>query len=252
MNINNNNKQNPNNENQRRPRFNFTWLYMILFGGLVFMYFFSNSSGSSDKQLGYTDFQACLDSGYVKEILVNKDNLTLKFAVDKKGEKYIYNNVQSNNKPPRTPVIEFGSLTNLEQKIDSAKAHNKFTGKVSYERENDLFWNILIQIGPIVLIVIIWFFIMGRMGGGALGGGGGIFSFGKSKAKLFEQGEEKDRITFKDVAGQTEAKREVHEIVDFLKNPSKYTELGGKIPKGALLVGPPGTGKTLLAKAVAG
>lgn len=252
MNINNNNKQNQNNENQRRPRFNFTWLYMILFGGLVFMYFFSNSSGSSDKQLGYTDFQACLDSGYVKEILVNKDNLTLKFAVDKKGEKYIYNNVQSNNKPPRTPVIEFGSLTNLEQKIDSAKAHNKFTGKVSYERENDLFWNILIQIGPIVLIVIIWFFIMGRMGGGALGGGGGIFSFGKSKAKLFEQGEEKDRITFKDVAGQTEAKREVHEIVDFLKNPSKYTELGGKIPKGALLVGPPGTGKTLLAKAVAG
>ena len=252
MNINNNNKQNPNNENQRRPRFNFTWLYMILFGGLVFMYFFSNSSGSSDKQLGYTDFQACLDSGYVKEILVNKDNLTLKFAVDKKGEKYIYNNVQSNNKPPRTPVIEFGSLTNLEQKIDSAKAHNKFTGKVSYERENDLFWNILIQIGPIVLIVIILFFIMGRMGGGALGGGGGIFSFGKSKAKLFEQGEEKDRITFKDVAGQTEAKREVHEIVDFLKNPSKYTELGGKIPKGALLVGPPGTGKTLLAKAVAG
>ncbi|MCR4770590.1 MAG: ATP-dependent zinc metalloprotease FtsH [Bacteroidaceae bacterium] len=252
MNINNNNKQNPNNENQRRPRFNFTWLYMILFGGLVFMYFFSNSSGSSDKQLGYTDFQACLDSGYVKEILVNKDNLTLKFAVDKKGEKYIYNNVQSNNKPPRTPVIEFGSLTNLEQKIDSAKAHNKFTGKVSYERENDLFWNILIQIGPIVLIVIIWFFIMGRMGGGALGGGGGIFSFGKSKATLFEQGEEKDRITFKDVAGQTEAKREVHEIVDFLKNPSKYTELGGKIPKGALLVGPPGTGKTLLAKAVAG
>ena len=252
MNINNNNKQNQNNENQRRPRFNFTWLYMILFGGLVFMYFFSNSSGSSDKQLGYTDFQACLDSGYVKEILVNKDNLTLKFAVDKKGEKYIYNNVQSNNKPPRTPVIEFGSLTNLEQKIDSAKAHNKFTGKVSDERENDLFWNILIQIGPIVLIVIIWFFIMGRMGGGALGGGGGIFSFGKSKAKLFEQGEEKDRITFKDVAGQTEAKREVHEIVDFLKNPSKYTELGGKIPKGALLVGPPGTGKTLLAKAVAG
>ena len=94
MNINNNNKQNPNNENQRRPRFNFTWLYMILFGGLVFMYFFSNSSGSSDKQLGYTDFQACLDSGYVKEILVNKDNLTLKFAVDKKGEKYIYKNVQ--------------------------------------------------------------------------------------------------------------------------------------------------------------
>ncbi len=245
------NSNNNKNNNQQKPRFNFSWLYMLLIGGLVLMYFM-NGRNSSDKQLAYSDFRTCLDSGYVKEILVNKDQLTLKFAVTKDGEKYIYGDVQKDKSASRIPQIDFGSVEHLEQQIDSARMNNKFTGKLSYERDNDLFWNLLIQIGPIILIVVLWFFIMSRMGGGGIGGGG-IFSFGKSKAKLFDNTDDKkDRITFKDVAGQTEAKREVHEIVDFLKNPSKYTELGGKIPKGALLVGPPGTGKTLLAKAVAG
>ncbi len=233
----------------RRPRLNLGWLYLLVFAAVAYI-FFSKSGNTQQKQLSYTDFQACLDSGYVKEILVNKDNLTLKFAISADGERYIYGDVATEPTTHRVPQVEFGSLTNLEQHVDSAKANGRFDGKLSYERDDNILWNILLQAAPIVLLIVFWFFIMNRMGGGGIGGG--IFSFGKSKAKLFEQDEGKDRITFKDVAGQTEAKREVHEIVDFLKNPAKYTELGGKIPKGALLVGPPGTGKTLLAKAVAG
>ncbi len=233
----------------RKPKFNLNWIYMLLLFGVAFV-LLSKSGDTSSKKLSYTDFVECLDSGYVNEILVNKDELSLRFAVSKTGEKFLYGDVVKNPSAKRVPEVEFGSFDNLETKVDSARAHGKFAGKVSYERENDTLWNILIQVGPLLLLVAFWFFIMKRMGGG--GAGGGIFSFGKSKAKLFEQSSPETRITFKDVAGQTEAKREVHEIVDFLKNPKKYTELGGKIPKGALLIGPPGTGKTLLAKAVAG
>ena len=242
-----NNRNNASNK-MRKPKFNLSWLYLFLLAGVAYV-FLTKSNSPSSKQLAYTDFQACLDSGYVKEILVNKDYLTLKFSVDQKGEKYIYGDV-SKQQTPRVPQVEFGSVSSLENKIDSARVHGKFSGKVSYERDDNTLWNILIQIGPLILLVVFWFFIMNRMGGGGIGGG--IFNFGKSKAKLFDQNGTTTKITFKDVAGQTEAKREVHEIVDFLKNPKKYTELGGKIPKGALLVGPPGTGKTLLAKAVAG
>ncbi len=243
---------NKKNNNKRKPRFNLSWLYTLLMLGVVFYIFSGKSLSGQSKQLSYTDFEACLDSGYVNEILVNKDNLTLKFAVNEVGEKYIYGDVQKAKSDKRIPEVEFGSVEALQQHLDAAKEAGRFEGKVSFERENGLFWTILIQIGPLILIVVVWLFIMNRMGGGAMGGGG-IFSFGKSKAKLIDGKDgKKDKITFKDVAGQTEAKREVHEIVDFLKNPAKYTELGGKIPKGALLVGPPGTGKTLLAKAVAG
>lgn len=233
----------------RKPKFNLNWIYMLLLFGVAFV-LLSKSGDTSSKKLSYTDFEACLDSGYVNEIMVNKDELSLRFAVSKTGEKYLYGDVATNPSAKRIPEVEFGSVDNLENKVDSARVHGKFAGKVSYERENNTLWNILIQVGPLLLLVAFWFFIMKRMGGG--GAGGGIFSFGKSKAKLFEQSSPETRITFKDVAGQTEAKREVHEIVDFLKNSQKYTELGGKIPKGALLIGPPGTGKTLLAKAVAG
>ena len=247
-NKNGNNSQN-NNNTSRRPKFNLSWMYLLLFGLVAYM-FFSKSGGTPQKQLAYTDFQACLDSGYVKEILVNKDNLTLKFAVNATGERYIYGDVATEPSQRRVPQVEFGSVEGMEQQVEAAKEAGKFSGKLTYEHDDNMLWNILLQAAPIVILVFFWFFIMNRMGGGGMAGG--IFNFGKSKAKLFEQDSTKDRITFKDVAGQTEAKREVHEIVDFLKNPAKYTELGGKIPKGALLVGPPGTGKTLLAKAVAG
>ena len=151
-----------------------------------------------------------------------------------------------------TVEVEIGSVEQVERFVEQARAQKKFSGDFSYDNEQDsaLLHTIFINVLPLVIIVVIWIFIMRRMSGGK-GGSGGIFNVGKSKAQMYEKGGELN-ITFKDVAGQAGAKQEMQEIVDFLKNPQKYTELGGKIPKGALLVGPPGTGKTLLAKAVAG
>ena len=147
--------------------------------------------------------------------------------------------------------VQIGSVDELEKYLTEMQK----TGKIkdfAYENETGgFFTNILVQLLPILALVAIWLFIMRRMGGGAAGGGAGVFNVGKSKARMYEKGNEIG-VTFKDVAGQEGAKQEVQEIVEFLKSPQKYTDLGGKIPKGALLVGPPGTGKTLLAKAVAG
>ena len=136
--------------------------------------------------------------------------------------------------------------------MEAERAAGKFKGQLKYEVETrNGFMNLLMSIAPLAFFVFLWFFLMGRFGGGGGGGGMGIFNVGRSKAQMYEKGDDVG-VTFKDVAGQVGAKQEVQEIVEFLKNPKKYTELGGKIPKGALLVGPPGTGKTLLAKAVAG
>lgn len=149
-------------------------------------------------------------------------------------------------------VLDFGDLQNFENNINQLKAEYALSTVLDYDKENNYLLELLISILPFVLIIGVWIFLMRRMSGSGGGGAGGqIFSIGKSKAKLFD--EKKDtRTSFKDVAGLEGAKEEVQEIVEFLKNPDKYTALGGKIPKGALLVGPPGTGKTLLAKAVAG
>lgn len=237
-----------NGKNQKGPKFNFTWLYLILCVGFIVMYFF-NGHSNGGRDISFTDFQECMDSGYVDKILINKDKLIITFTPNQAGQKFIYGNADKDSK--RVVNVEFGSIDNLENYIEQKRQEGVYRGKINYERSDDMFVNLLWQLGPIVLIVVVWILIMRNMGGGGVGGG--IFGFGKSKAKLID-GNDKNapKVTFKDVAGQAEAKREVHEIVDFLKNPKKYTELGGKIPKGALLVGPPGTGKTLLAKAVAG
>jgi cell division protease FtsH len=148
--------------------------------------------------------------------------------------------------------VQFGSVDELERFL-TAEQKAKKINDFSYETDKtgNILNNILFTFGPFILLVLVWVWLMRRMGGGGAGAGTGIFSVGKSKAKMYEKGNDLG-ITFKDVAGQEGAKQEVQEIVEFLKNPQKYTDLGGKIPKGALLVGPPGTGKTLLAKAVAG
>ena len=160
----------------------------------------------------------------------------------------------NNVKQGKLPYVQtdFPSTDKLEEFIEQQQLSGNYSGEMKYERGNDEFLNFFWSFGPLILIVFVWFLIMRRMGGsGGPGGGMGIFNVGKSRAQLVDK-DQASKVTFKDVAGQAGAKQEVQEIVEFLKNPEKYTHLGGKIPKGALLVGPPGTGKTLLAKAVAG
>lgn len=214
-----------------------------------------NRSGNSvTKSVDYSEFKKLVNNGYVSEITINTDDNTLVLAIDSKHKKEVFGNTKLKRGQDLIQV-DFGSIENLESFIDNQTEEKNFTGKVKYERNNDLITNILWNFAPFIIIVLIWIFIMRGMsgGGGFMGGAGNIFSVGKSKAQLIEKDDKNSPlVTFKDVAGQTGAKQEVQEIVDFLKKPEKYTNLGGKIPKGALLVGPPGTGKTLLAKAVAG
>lgn len=235
------------------PKFNMNWIYGLVIVGLLAMYFIGGDTvaGSTSKQVSYTVFKDYVNRGYASKIIVNKDESKLKMYVKPEHIRTIFRQgTQQTGKEPYLNV-EFGSVESVETFVDAERKAGKFAGEFTYENKSgNSFYNILISFGPIIFLIIIWMFFMRRMGGGS-GTGGGIFNVGKSKAKMYEKGGELN-ITFKDVAGQAGAKQEVQEIVEFLKNPQKYTDLGGKIPKGALLVGPPGTGKTLLAKAVAG
>lgn len=235
------------------PKFNMGWIYMLVIITLIAMYMTTGGSKSSVKtETSYKQFKMMVDKGYAESIVVNKETNTLKMYVKTKNIRDVFKQgVEETGQNPYV-TVEFGSVDQVEQFIESATERGVFQGDFNYENKKDdnLFVTILYNLFPIAIIIAIWIFFMRRMGGGA-GGAGGMFSVGKSKAKMYEKGGELN-VTFKDVAGQAGAKQEVQEIVDFLKNPQKYTDLGGKIPKGALLVGPPGTGKTLLAKAVAG
>ena len=232
------------------PRFNLSWLYIMIAMAFAFLYFSSDEQANLDRQLTYTEFKEMVNKGYASKITAYNDNtveMTLKPEYVKEVFKDKYKKVG------RSPIlfVEVGSIESLDKFLEKAQEEGKFTGSISYEKKSDLFSTIFWNIAPILFIVAIWIFMMRRMSGGS-NGGTNPFTVGKSKAQVYEKGDNANRVTFKDVAGQEGAKQEVQEIVDFLKQPSKYTELGGKIPKGALLVGPPGTGKTLLAKAVAG
>lgn len=231
------------------PRFNLTWLYVIIALIFAFLYF-SGDEGSATKEVNYTEFQEMVSKGYADKI-VAYDNNTVEMYI--KPDHIVDVFKKDANKVGRSPSInvQIGSMEALDKFLDEQTKEGNFTGSIQYEKKSDYFSIILWNVLPFVFLIGIWMFAMRRMGGGGgAGGGSNVFNVGRSKAQLFEKGT--NRITFKDVAGQAAAKQEVQEIVDFLKQPQKYTELGGKIPKGALLVGPPGTGKTLLAKAVAG
>lgn len=242
----------PNNNNKPKinvPRPNLTWLYIVI--ALVFGFlYFTGEEGSASKEVTYTEFKEMVNKGYASKVIAYDDN-TVDVYIKPEFIAEVFK--KDADKVGRSPfvTVEIGSMESLDKFLEQEQESGHFTGSVSYEKKSNYFGMIFWNIFPFILLIGIWIFAMRRMGGAGGGGGaGGVFNVGKSKAQLFEKGA--NRVTFKDVAGQAAAKQEVQEIVDFLKQPQKYTELGGKIPKGALLVGPPGTGKTLLAKAVAG
>lgn len=241
-----NEKENKN----KMPRFNMNWIYGIIIVILVYL-FFTGTGGSTSKTVDYTQFEQYVKSGYASKIIAQKDKGVLEMYVSKEHLKDVFG-TDDFKKIGTVPMVtvEYASNEKLMDLVDEARANNNFKGNLRFEQSNDFMSNIFWNFFPLLFIIAIWVFIMRRMGGGSPTGGS-VFNVGKSKAKLIEKGEA-TRVTFKDVAGQAGAKMEVEEIVEFLKNPKKFTDLGGKIPKGALLVGPPGTGKTLLAKAVAG
>ena len=246
----------PNNKPQMNmPRFNMNWIYGLVIIALITLYLTQGNEKSSVRtETSYSDFKTMVMKGYAEKIVVNKYENVLQMYVKPEHIRDVFHQgVEQTGKNPSVNVA-IGSVDQVEQFVNEAREQGKFSGKFSYDnsKESEFFSSLLMNILFFGGIIFIWIFIMRRMGGGAGGGmGGGIFNVGKSKAQMYEKGGDLG-ITFKDVAGQAGAKQEMQEIVDFLKNPQKYTDLGGKIPKGALLVGPPGTGKTLLAKAVAG
>ena len=241
---------NNNNKKIKRPNINFTWFYAAIALGLIAMSLFGNDGGKFTKETNYSQLTEYITKGYVKELIVFDNNEVEAYIIPDSAE-HIFNEKPSKITERPMVISRIGSVEKFEELINEQTAKGHFNGDVRY-KERPQFWNgFLINILPLIFFIGIWIFLMRRMSGGAGGGGGGVFNVGKSQAKLFEKNNS-NRVTFKDVAGQEGAKQEVQEIVDFLKNPRRYTDLGGKIPKGALLVGPPGTGKTLLAKAVAG
>ncbi len=244
------------NNNRKGPKFSIFWMYGLMAVFLCLMFFMNMEDGTA-REVSWTQFEKIVQKGGVKSITVyTNKNVAEAVLTDSLASEVMKEQPSVNTPMLGSPqgssnkiTAQIPSSDKFDEKVEQWKQEGVFKGEVKYDKVADysmVLWNV----GFIVLMVVLWFFMLRRFNGGG-GGGGGIFSVGKSKARLFDKDND-NKVTFQDVAGLAEAKVEIAEIVDFLKNPQHYTELGGKIPKGALLVGPPGTGKTLLAKAVAG
>lgn len=252
-------EENKNKKNDsKKPKPSYYWIYAAIIMLFFAIQIFGGGSWSEPEKTNQAKFEEFLKNGDVEKVDIINKKIAKVYLTDAAKKKEIH------SKEGDTPSFmapgpndanyqfEFGDLQLFQKDFQDIKAENDLTTSLNFETDNNVWGDILMGILPFVIIIAIWIFIMRRMSGGAGGGAGGqLFNIGKSKAKLFDEKTDV-KTSFKDVAGLEGAKEEVQEIVDFLKHPDKYTSLGGKIPKGALLVGPPGTGKTLLAKAVAG
>lgn len=246
-------KINPTNKPMKKVtfKFNIFWMYAIIVAFLAGMYFLNNNSNTLSKEVSLDEFNkyVAVDQG-ISNIVINDDNTAEGTLTDSLAT-VIFGKNYTNNKDKGVKAIVYTNCNqqSMTDQVQNWSKDGTYKGSYNVEQESDLS-KILWSIGPLVLLIAFWIFMMRRMSGGGAGGSG-IFNVGKSKAQIFDK-EGGVKVNFSDVAGLAEAKTEIEEIVEFLRNPKRYTELGGKIPKGALLVGPPGTGKTLLAKAVAG
>jgi len=239
-----------NKSNGKMPKFNLTWIYALIIIVLVGSYFFNVSTPV--KEVPFSVFQEYVKAGYVGNIDVYSSKNAIEAQINNSAFKKVFGEKSEVYEKDKKISVRIPSADELSKFINKAKEDKIYNGVVDYKDSRDYMEIFLYSVLPFILLIIFFIFMNRRMSGQMGGGSGGIFNVGKSKAQLFDKGNTTNKITFKDVAGLEGAKQEIEEIVSFLKNPSKYTELGGKIPKGALLVGPPGTGKTLLAKAVAG